>query len=94
MKRIAAAVPIAIALVFGASHGALAADRGNHEAIWKANQHLTFVAEEPCDGLAVADGSDWGGLVGCMASDDQLKPSGVSEGVHLAKDQPVPGQSR
>lgn len=94
MKRTAAVVPVALALVLGASQGALADDRGNHKAIWKASQHLTFVAEAPCDGLTVVDGTDWGELVGCMASDGQLKPAGVSEGVHMAKKQPVPGQNR
>jgi hypothetical protein len=58
-----------------------AADRGNHEAIWKAEQHAVF---------GVESGSEWGALISSIAN----TMNGVSEGVHEAKDQPVPGQNK
>lgn len=53
-------------------------NRGNHEAIWKAPPHGSLES-----------GSDWGPMVSAQANE----MNGVSEGVHEAKDQPVPGQN-
>lgn len=94
IKRLAPVLGAVVVVALGSAPAALADDRGNHQAIWKASQHMSFVAEEPCDGLEVVTGTQWGELIGCMASDEQLKPNGVSEGVHLAKGQPVPGQQK
>jgi len=80
---------IGVAVVTVAASGVLLApaavadDSGNHEAIWKANQHM-----------ALECGCDWGDLIGSLASSGGLKPTGVSEGVHDAKGQAVPGQNR
>ena len=92
IKKFAPVFGAALAVTLGAAPAALADDRGNHEAIWKASQHTSYGAEEPCAGLMATSGKAWGELIGCMASDEQLKPNGVSEGVHLAKDHSVPGQ--
>ncbi len=88
MKRMISAAVTALAL---AVPGAALADerdpcdppdRGNHEAVWASDQ--------PEHGLE--SGSEWGAQIGALASSGGLKPTGVSEGVHLAKCQPVPGQ--
>lgn len=83
MKRVVATGAAVIGLLAASASGAAAADRGNHEAIWKSPQHGSL-----------ASGSDWGAAIGDLASSGGLKPTGVSEGVHDAKDQPVPGQNK
>ena len=76
-------IGLIFALCMVAIPGVFAADgnRGNHEAIWKAPQHAEF---------GVDSGQDWGALISSIAN----TMNGVSEGVHLAKDQPVPGQNK
>jgi len=82
MKKLVVAGSVAVGLIIGSAGAVSAADRGNHGAIWSASQH------------GVDSGQEWGELIGEMASHGDLKPFGVSEGVHLAKDQPVPGQNK
>lgn len=83
MKRVAAVGITMIGLVLGPASLASAEDVGNHEAIWKADQHGSLTS-----------GSDWGAMIGDMASTGELKPYGVSEGVHVAKGHAVPGQNK
>lgn len=82
MRKSLVASGLAIGLIICSAGAASADDRGNHDAIWKAGQH------------GADSGAEWGEMIGDMASNGDLKPSGVSEGVHDAKDQPVPGQNR
>lgn len=74
MIRTAFAAAAAAGMLIAGAGAASADDRGNHGAIWKADQHM-----------ALESGSEWGALIGGMASNGELKPYGVSEGVHSAK---------
>jgi hypothetical protein len=79
---------LVLALCMAVIPGVLAADgnRGNHEAIWKSPQHGSLES-----------GQQWGPMVSEWAraqTDNPENPMGVSEGVHLAKGQPVPGQNK
>lgn len=61
------------------------ANRGHHGAIW--------AADAPEHGYG--SGNEWGPAVSAWAKTEAHdEGSGVSEGVHLAKGQPVPGQNK
>lgn len=87
-KRAAAVVATVIGLVLGAVAGASAEapDRGNHQAIWKFEQH---------DG-GLSSGSEWGAYINDVTPEyvnpnsdcdafDSCGP-GISPGVHMQKE--------
>ena len=78
---------LVLAICMATIPGVLATEgnRGNHQAIWKADPHQDFQDFGP-----IESGRDWGAMISSIAND----MNGVSEGVHDAKNQPVPGQNK